>query len=152
MPTLFLFLSTSLGRWLALLAGAAVLVVSWRVSDVHKQRAVGAEKAVAQVEKANTDAIRKARLVPLLLPLALTACAIQTPSPTSPTVALEAFKPISNSPKAPCLVQKEISEHNSVYETIRSGKETVYLAPCVADGKHILDSAGKPHPAAKDRI
>jgi hypothetical protein len=95
---------------------------------------------------------KPARLAPLLLPLSLMACATQTPSPTSPSVALDAFKPISNSAKAPCQVQKEISEHNSVYETLRGGKEVVYLAPCVADGKHFVTSEGKPNPGAKDRL
>jgi hypothetical protein len=97
---------------------------------------------------------KPARLALLLSSLSLTACAIPTPSPTegTPRVALEAFKPISNSPKAPCQIQKEISEHNSVYESLRSGKETVYLAPCVTDGKHFVTSEGKPHPDAKDRL
>jgi hypothetical protein len=90
--------------------------------------------------------------VPLLLPLSLMACATQTPSPTSPSVALDAFKPVSNSAKAPCRMQQEVAEHNSVYETLRTGKEVVYLAPCVADGKHFIDSKGKPHGDAKDRL
>jgi hypothetical protein len=60
MPTLFLFLSTSLGRWLALLAGAAVLVVSWRASDLAKQRAIGEERAVAKVTEATRNVTRKA--------------------------------------------------------------------------------------------
>jgi hypothetical protein len=83
----------------------------------------------------------------LLLPLTgLAACAIPTPSPTegTPKVALEAFKPIANSPKAPCRVQKEIAEHNSVYETLRNGKQVTYLAPCVVDGQHFRPSPPAP--------
>jgi hypothetical protein len=95
---------------------------------------------------------KPAPLALLLSSLSLTACATQTPSPTEPSVALDAFKPISNSAKAPCKVQKEIAEHNSVYETLRGGKEVTYLAPCVVDGKHFVDSLGKPNPEAKDRL
>jgi Zn-dependent protease with chaperone function len=60
MPTIFLFLSTSLGRWLALLAGVAVLVVSWRVSDIAKQRAIGETRAVAKVTEATRHVAKKA--------------------------------------------------------------------------------------------
>jgi hypothetical protein len=59
--TLFQFFSNGLGRWLGTAAVLGVALLSWRVTDVAKQRAIGAERVVAKVEKANTDAIRKAR-------------------------------------------------------------------------------------------
>jgi hypothetical protein len=59
--TLFQFLTTGLGRWLASAAVVGVAMLSWRMSDIHKQRAIGAEKVVARVEKSNADAIAKAR-------------------------------------------------------------------------------------------
>jgi len=46
------------------------------------------------------------------------------------TSALDAFKLIPNSSKAPCDMQKAVAEHNSVYTTLKTGAETVYKAPC----------------------
>lgn len=61
----------------------------------------------------------------------LGACA--TPTLLTKTSALEAFKPIANSAHAPCRVQREIAEHNTVYDTLKTGKPVKYLAPCDAD-------------------
>jgi hypothetical protein len=61
MGTIFDFFTGGLGRWLGTIAVVGVALLSWRASDLHKQRAIGAERAVAKVERANTDAIRKAR-------------------------------------------------------------------------------------------
>lgn len=62
-----------------------------------------------------------------ILPLA--ACSTLTPSLTK-TGALEAFKPIRNSPQAPCEMQKEVADHNTVYDSLKTGKSVKYLAPC----------------------
>ena len=75
---------------------------------------------------------------PIALALALapmlTGCAIPTQSLTNGG-ALAAFKNIRNSPKAPCEMQKDVAEHNSRLDTLRSGKEVVYKAPCEIDKK-----------------
>jgi hypothetical protein len=47
--------------------------------------------------------------------------------------ALAAFKPIPNSSKAPCEIQRAIAGHNSVYATLTTKKDTVYKAPCDVD-------------------
>ncbi len=68
-----------------------------------------------------------------VLSLALGAC--ETPTALLKTSALDAFKPIPNSAQAPCDMQKAVAEHNSVYDTLKTGKEKVYKAPCVVDRK-----------------
>lgn len=72
-----------------------------------------------------------------LLSLALLLGACSTPIPLMTTSALQAFKAIPNSRQAPCNLQKSIAEHNSTYDTLRTGKETVYKAPCVIEKKPI---------------
>jgi hypothetical protein len=47
------------GAWAAVVAGL-VAFGGWRLWDVSKQRAIGAEKAVAKIEKATNDAVKKA--------------------------------------------------------------------------------------------
>jgi hypothetical protein len=64
--------------------------------------------------------------------LLLAACGTPTPGVTSKG-ALDAFKPIASSPKDTCQTQEEIAEHNSRYDTIKTGKEVVYKAPCRVD-------------------
>lgn len=49
--------------------------------------------------------------------------------------AIRSFKPISNSSKAPCKIQKEIAAHNSVYDSLKLKKEVVYKAPCDTTSK-----------------
>lgn len=49
--------------------------------------------------------------------------------------ALDSFRPLMMSRKDTCGTQREIAEHNSRYETLRTGKETVYRAPCDVDKK-----------------
>jgi hypothetical protein len=61
MITIFDFLTNGMGRWIATFAGVGVLLLSWRVADTHQQRAIGEMKAMAKVERTNTDAIKKAR-------------------------------------------------------------------------------------------
>ena len=58
----------SLGAWLGTLAGRATLIaslvaslVALRAYDIRNQRAIGAEKAVARIEKATDNAIEKGK-------------------------------------------------------------------------------------------
>ena len=67
-------------------------------------------------------------ILAVLAALPAGACAI--PTPLTKTSALDAFKQIPNSSQAPCTMQKAVAEHNSVYDTLKTGKETVYKAPC----------------------
>ena len=60
--------------------------------------------------------------------MGLAACS--TPTPLLKTSALEAFKPIPNSARAPCDMQKAVAEHNSVYQSLKTGKDVAYKAPC----------------------
>jgi hypothetical protein len=44
--------------------------------------------------------------------------------------ALGAFRPITSSVQDTCQTQREVAEHNSRYDTLRTGKEVAYKAPC----------------------
>jgi anti-sigma-K factor RskA len=70
---------------------------------------------------------RQTALAVSLATLALGACA--TPTALTTKVALEAFKTIPNSKSAPCVMQRAVAAHNSTYDTLKTGKETVYKAP-----------------------
>jgi hypothetical protein len=59
--SIFQFFTSGLGRWLGTAAVVGVAALSWRMGDLAKQRAVGAERVMAKVERANSDAIAKAR-------------------------------------------------------------------------------------------
>lgn len=48
------------GAWAAVVAGL-VAFGGWRLWDVSKQRAIGAEKAVAKIEKATANATDKGK-------------------------------------------------------------------------------------------
>ncbi|MFZ4534342.1 MAG: hypothetical protein ACOYOJ_21365 [Alsobacter sp.] len=61
--------------------------------------------------------------------LALAGCETLTPGVTSQGAA-DAFKPIAASPRDTCETQKQVAEHNSRLDTIKSGKEVVYTAAC----------------------
>ena len=74
-----------------------------------------------------------ARLALLPATLALAAC--ETPTALTKGGALDAFKPIQNSSLAPCEMQKDVAEHNSRYDSIKTGKAVVYKAPCQVDKK-----------------
>jgi hypothetical protein len=63
----------------------------------------------------------------LLSVAALAACA--TPTPPVDT-SLTSFRPIGYSLRDTCQTQREIAAHNSVYDTLKSGRSTVYTAPC----------------------
>jgi hypothetical protein len=49
--------------------------------------------------------------------------------------ALKAFKPIANSSQAPCAMQKDVAEHNSAYDTLKTKQPVSYKAPCEVDKK-----------------
>jgi len=67
------------------------------------------------------------------LSLALAACGTNTPATSPTSVALEAFKPIAASKRDTCETQKSVAEHNSAYDTLKTGKAVVYAAPCRVD-------------------
>lgn len=49
--------------------------------------------------------------------------------------ALSAFKTIPNSKQAPCPMQRAVAEHNSRFDTLKTGQAMVYKAPCDFDQK-----------------
>ncbi len=53
------FLASLQGR-VAAIGIALLALVSWRAWDVSKQRAIGAEKVVAKIEKATNENVKKA--------------------------------------------------------------------------------------------
>lgn len=71
------------------------------------------------------------KLIVLLpsLGLALAGCSTLTPGVTS-LGAADAFKPIAASPRDTCETQRQVAEHNSRLDTIKTGKEVVYKAHC----------------------
>lgn len=73
----------------------------------------------------------------LILPLA--ACSTPTPELTK-AGALEAFKPLHASPQDTCSTQREIAQHNSAYDSLKTGKDVTYKASCDADKKRIASS------------
>lgn len=73
----------------------------------------------------------------LILPLA--ACAIPTPELTK-AGALEAFKPIPASPRDTCDTQKAVAAHNSAYDSLKTGKDVTYKAPCQVDKPRIASA------------
>jgi hypothetical protein len=58
--TIFQFFAGGIGRWLGTLAVVGVALLSWRVSDVSNQRAIGEAKAMAKVQEATRHVARKA--------------------------------------------------------------------------------------------
>jgi len=44
--------------------------------------------------------------------------------------SVEVFEPIRYSAEDTCATQRRIAEHNSVYDTLRTGERVVYAAPC----------------------
>ncbi len=63
----------------------------------------------------------------------LAACSTPTPPPVD--TSLTSFKAIGYSTRDTCPTQKEIAAHNSVYDTLKTGKLTVYRAPCEGKSK-----------------
>lgn len=77
------------------------------------------------------------KLKPLALAaviLALAGCSTPTSAPTTKG-ALDAFKTLSMSKKDTCQTQKEIAEHNSKYDTLKTGKDVTYKPPCELEKK-----------------
>ena len=68
--------------------------------------------------------------LPLVLLAILPLAACSTLTPVSSKGALDAFKPISSSKADTCETRREIAEHNSRYDTLKTGKTVVYKAPC----------------------
>lgn len=71
---------------------------------------------------------RKLTALALALVPALAGCSTLTYVTTKG--ATDAFRPIKMSRRDTCETQKQIAEHNSRYDTMKTGKETVYRAPC----------------------
>lgn len=57
----------------------------------------------------------------------LAGCATRTQTVDT---AVEVFGPIRYSQDDTCATQKRLAEHNSVYDTLKSGRRVVYAAPC----------------------
>lgn len=73
-------------------------------------------------------------LIACVASLLLAGCAgSATPILSTTESALAAFKPIPNSQRAPCVMQRAVAAHNSAYDTLKQGREVVYKAPCDVD-------------------
>lgn len=64
----------------------------------------------------------------------LAACKTSTSAPTI-NGALDSFKIITMSKRDTCETQKQIAEHNSRFDTLKTGKDTVYKPPCETEQK-----------------
>jgi hypothetical protein len=53
-------------------------------------------------------------------------CSTPTPEALTSKVALSAFKPIASSCKDTKATREQIAAHNSAYDTLKTGKKTVY--------------------------
>ena len=75
--------------------------------------------------------LRASCLIVPALALNLAGCAaLGTPIPSTKQGLLNSFKPIRNSAKAPCEMQRDVAAHNSVYDSLQNGREVIYKAPC----------------------
>lgn len=79
--------------------------------------------------------MQSAKLIALVLALAPLLAGCETLSYVTTEGAVTAFKPIAMSRKDTCETQKQVAEHNSRYDTLKTGKEVVYKAPCQIDKK-----------------
>lgn len=88
--------------------------------------------------------------------LALAGCAGQSiPSPSNTAGLLEALPPIRYKRNDLCSAQRGIAEHNSRWQTLKTGKETVYRAPCdtgKARRREGKDTSAKPITSAKPTV
>lgn len=66
-------------------------------------------------------------LVLVVCTLLVTGCATHTQVVDTST---RSFKPISYSRNDTCETQQQVAEHNSVYDTLKTGKPVSYVAPC----------------------
>ena len=71
----------------------------------------------------------------LLLSLSLAGCGGNATQLPATTKLLDGLPRVQNSPKAPCWQQEQIAAQNSFVETVKAGKEIVYVAPCKIDPK-----------------
>ncbi len=71
----------------------------------------------------------------VLATLTLAGC---NPAPTSAVIDTStlSFRPIPVDRRDTCATQKEVAAHNSVYDTLKSGKEVAYCAPCECAGRY----------------
>lgn len=60
--------------------------------------------------------------------LAVPGCATHTPQTIDTSV--KSFKAIGSSKRDTCETQQAIAEHNSVYDTLKTGKPVAYVAQC----------------------
>lgn len=68
--------------------------------------------------------------LPLALLVTLPLAGCSTLTPVSSKGALDAFKPISASRADTCETRQAVAEHNSRYDTLKTGKPVVYKADC----------------------
>lgn len=76
-----------------------------------------------------------------LATLPLAGCG--TPTLLTKEGALAAFKPLRNSLQAPCEMQRDVAEHNSRYDSMKTGNPVTYKAPCDVDKKPALSTEPK---------
>ncbi len=76
---------------------------------------------------------RRAASLAALIPIcALSACAEPEKVPVT---NLGPFRPISSSCADTAQTRKEIRQHNSVLDSLKTGKKVVYADKCPAEGK-----------------
>lgn len=81
---------------------------------------------------------RSRKLIAPALALAILPLAgCETPIPPSSAILDRVLQPIRNSPQAPCAMQREVAEHNSVVDTLKKGKDITYKAPCDIEAKPV---------------
>lgn len=76
-------------------------------------------------------------LLAAVLQASLSGCetfASATPLPATKTL-IERLPTVQNSTQSPCWQQRQIAAQNSYVATVKSGRETVYGAPCDVDKK-----------------
>jgi len=64
--------------------------------------------------------------------------------------SVEVFEPIAGYGSCGCGVQRRIAEHNSIYDTLRTGERRVYAAPCELSDLELI-GAGEEDKLARAR-
>ncbi len=82
-------------------------------------------------------------LMPLALALALGLAACATPISVTSDASLKAFKPIQAHERDTCETRRQVAEHNSAYDTLKQGKQIVYVAPCESQPTSAKAAPGK---------
>ena len=86
--------------------------------------------------KLRTPQPHRGRNVLLALVATLLLAGCQTPTAgLSRAGALAAFQPIRASAQDTCETLKQVAEHNSAYDTLKTGREVVYKATCAEGAK-----------------